>query len=295
MNLKNLQVFTEIVDGGSMTSAAKSMNMSTTAVSQRLAALEDHYGSALLRRSTRSLSLTDEGLILLEGARKLLAEEQELRTSISLGQSQLAGTIHFSAPIDIGKKLVVPMVDRFMDRNPDVKIEILLTESHADFVKENLDFAISNSRNESPNILSVPLVPNQQTLLASPEYLARQGTPQHPKELKQHDCLVLRIDAFTERFWSFQLDGKTQKFPVSGTRISNVEDVIMRWCLAGKGIAVKSNLFVLEHVENGTLVPVLQNFAAKPTEFRLEYQSTKQLPQRVTKLIDFLRSEFEKL
>lgn len=142
MTLDNLALFLMIVEKGGLSAAGRELGLSPASVSERLAMLEGYYGASLLTRTTRSISLTDEGRLLAEGARRLLAEADELETSIRLGTQKISGLIRLSAPVDLGQSQIVPILDRFLAEHPSVTIDLNLTDGFVDLVSQGIDFAV---------------------------------------------------------------------------------------------------------------------------------------------------------
>ena len=142
MLLDNLSLFLRIVEKGGMAAAGREIGLSPATVSERLAALEAYYGATLLTRTTRALSLTEQGRALVEGARRLLAEAEELESRIRLGTEVISGPIRLSAPVDLGRRCIVPIVDAFLEQHPAVTIDLNLTDGYVDLVGQGLDFAI---------------------------------------------------------------------------------------------------------------------------------------------------------
>lgn len=142
MLLDNLALFLLIVEKGRLSAAGREMGLSPTTVSERLVALEAHYGASLLTRTTRAISLTDEGKALVEGARRLLSEANELEARIRLGVEKVSGPIRLSAPSDLGRNQLVPLLDGFLAKNPNVTIDLTLSDGYVDLVGQGLDLAI---------------------------------------------------------------------------------------------------------------------------------------------------------
>ncbi|WP_034177120.1 LysR family transcriptional regulator, partial [Burkholderia ambifaria] len=142
MLLDNLALFLRIVEKGGLAAAGREVGLSPATVSERLAALESHYGAALLTRTTRAISLTDEGRTLVAGARRLLAEADELESRVRLGAQTLSGPVRLSAPADLGQARVVPVVDAFLAEHPGVTVDLHLGDGYVDLVGQGLDFAI---------------------------------------------------------------------------------------------------------------------------------------------------------
>lgn len=294
MLIENLKLFLRIVEKGGLAVAGREMGLSPATVTERLAALESHYGARLLTRTTRSISLTHEGQELVAGARRILAETEEIEARIKLGMEKLSGTIHISAPLDLGRARLVPLLDLFMEKHPQVSIDLSLSDGYIDLVGQGLDLALRFGELSDSTMKSRKLGLNRRLVCASPDYLQRHGAPHHPDELSQHNCLVMRFGQTTDHDWSFEIDGKRQNYRVSGNRIANDGALIRHWCLAGHGLALKSEWDIEEDLANGSLISVLDDFSPPMSTLQMVYPAGAVQPRRVRALIDFLAVEMAK-
>jgi DNA-binding transcriptional LysR family regulator len=292
MILGNLALFLRIVEKGSLAAAGRELGLSAASVSERLVALEKYYGAALLNRTTRAISLTDEGRLLVQGARRLLAEADELEALIRLGVEKISGPIRLSAPIDLGRSTLVPILDAFLAEHPEVTIDLNLTDGYVDLVGQGQDFAIRYGELADSTLRVKRLVENQRIVCAAPAYLATRGTPQHPDDLVQHECLVMRYGLTTDRDWPFLIDGKERRVVVQGHRIANDGELVRVWCRNGLGIARKSRLDVEADLKTGNLVEVLQDFSSGDTGLQIVYPATQAQSKRVRFLIERIAKAF---
>jgi DNA-binding transcriptional LysR family regulator len=292
MILGNLALFLRIVEKGSLAAAGRELGLSAASVSERLVALEKYYGAALLNRTTRAISLTDEGRLLVQGARRLLAEADELEALIRLGVEKISGPIRLSAPIDLGRSTLVPILDAFLAEHPEVTVDLNLTDGYVDLVGQGQDFAIRYGELADSTLRVKRLVENRRIVCAAPAYLATRGTPQHPDDLVQHECLVMRYGLTTDRDWPFLIDGKERRVVVQGHRIANDGELVRVWCRNGLGIARKSRLDVEADLKTGNLVEVLQDFSSGDTGLQIVYPATQAQSKRVRFLIERIAKAF---
>src|SRR6266478_6825219 len=197
MILDNLALFLRIVEKGGLAAAGRELGLSAASVSERLVALEKYYGAALLRRTTRAVNLTDEGRLLVEGGRRLLAEADELEALIRLGVNKISGPIRLSAPIDLGRSYVVPILDAFLAEHPEVTVDLNLTDGYVDLIGQGQDLAIRYGELADSTLRVKRLAENRRIVCASPAYLETRGVPQHPDDLVRHECLVMRYGLTT--------------------------------------------------------------------------------------------------
>jgi DNA-binding transcriptional LysR family regulator len=292
MILDNLALFLRIVEKGGLAAAGRELGLSAASVSERLVALEKYYGAALLHRTTRAISLTDEGRLLVEGARRLLAEADELEAQIRLGVDKISGPIRLSAPIDLGRSHIVSILDAFLAQHPEVAIDLNLTDGYVDLVGQGQDFAIRYGELADSTLRVKRLVESRRIVCAFPAYLETRGTPQHPDDLIHHECLVMRYGLTTDRDWPFRIDGKERRVLVRGHRIANDGELVRVWCRNGFGIARKSRLDVAADLREGALVELLQDFSSGDTGLQIVYPATQAQPRRVRLLIERIAEAF---
>lgn len=281
MLLSNLSLFLKITEKGSLTAAAREVGLSVTTVSDRLAALEAHYGVVLLNRTTRALSLTDEGRALIEGAKRVLGEVGDLDARIRQGASALSGMIRVSAPSDLGRNIVSREIDRFLIENPAVSIELQLSDGYTDVVGNGIDIALRFGSITDSSLRVRSLGIKRRILCASPEYLTRHPEPKTPDDLQQHNCLVMRFGTTLDNHWHFGHGKTARQISVQGNRIANDGALVRRWCIEGAGIAMKSETDATEDIKAGRLVELLPEFAAPGRPLQILFPPSRAQPLRV--------------
>ncbi|WFC61465.1 LysR family transcriptional regulator [Pseudomonas sp. REST10] len=291
MMLNHLELFLLIIEKGGLSAAGRELGLSPASVSERLAALESHYGVALLTRTTRSISLTDEGRTLAEGARRLLAEAEELDSRVRLGAQSLSGPVRLSAPVDLGQARIVPIVDRFLDQHREVSVELNLTDGFVDLVSQGLDFAVRYGTLADSSLKVKPIGENRRVVCAAPSYLERMGMPLHPDELHGHDCIVMRFGINSDHQWSFLVDGKPYSVAVRSRRMANHGELVRRWALQGHGLCLKSVWDVQADLDGGRLIEVLAPYSAARTALQIVYPGKRSQPRRVRALIEAIATE----
>lgn len=289
--LTNLTLFLRIVEKGGLAAAGRELGLSPASVSERLVALERYYGASLLNRTTRAISLTDEGRLLVDGARRLLAEASELEARIKLGTERISGPIRLSAPEDLGRHAIVPVIDRFLADHPEVSVDLNLTDGTVDLVGQGLDFAVRHGLLADSTLKARPLGENRRVVCGSPTYLEKNGIPERPEDLTRHDCIVMRFGQNIDREWSFTVDGRLCKVLVHGRRIANDGALVRQWCVAGHGLALKSIRDVERDLASGALVEVLADFSRGATALQIVYAPGAVQPRRVRLLIDMIAAE----
>jgi len=294
MNLADLRLFLLIVEKSSMAAAAREFGLSPARVSERLAKLEHYYGVTLLTRTTRSVNLTEEGQKLIEGARNILSEAEDLETRIKLGSEKISGTIHISATIDFGLKRVMPILERFMQAHPDIEINLTLDDGNIDLIGQGVDMAFRFGNLTDSSMRQKRLGESRRIVCASPEYLEKMGKPNHPNDLMDHNCLLVKFGSYIDRHWQFMIDDEIKRVTVKSKRIANNSELTINWCRDGHGIVFKSIWDVGNDIKSGRLVELLQDFQMPLHPFQLVFPPTAVKTRRVRMLVDYFAEEFNK-
>lgn len=289
MILDNLRLFLTITEKGSLVAAARETGLSSTTVSERLAALESHYGVVLFNRTTRSISLTEEGRVLVDGAKSVLSEVADLDTLIRHSAETLSGPIRVSAPIDLGRGFISDVIAEFIEENPAVSIELSLSDGYVDLVGQGFDLAVRFGDITDSSLRIRNLGSYQRFVCAAPSYLATYGAPERPENLTNHNCLIMRFGGSLDNVWEFRAGAERQLVPVKGNRIVNDGSLIRSWALAGHGIVLKSELDVGEDVRTGKLVCLLNAFLPPPKPLQMMFPPSRAQPRRVAALAQHLR------
>ena len=296
--LKAFESFVSVATRGSLTAAARAEGVAPAIMGRRLDALEEHLGVKLLVRTTRRISLTNEGSAFLEDCQRLLADVSNAEASVSAGGIQASGHLRITAPAGFGRRHVAPLVPRFRGLHPDVAISLNLSDRVIDLAGEGFDCAVRVGDLPDSSLVSVRIADNRRLCVAAPQYLQRRGTPQHPGDLAAHDCLTLSSDASQTRGWAFRVPvvGQDARAVVhirpGGPLDCSDGQVLYDWCLAGHGIAWRSSWEVESEIAAGQLVAVLEEFAAPPNGIYVVFPHAKHLPLRVRLWIDYLKHHY---
>jgi len=294
--VESLKFFVTIVEKGGIAIAGRDFGMSAATSSERLAVLEVHYGTKLINRTTRAISLTDEGRILYDGAKDLIEASSALESRIKFGAAKISGPIKISAPQDIGRQVISPLIDEFLQINSGVMIDLLLDDNNLDIVSHAIDVSVRLGPISTSSLNVKKLANNHRLLCAAPNYLETYGVPQHPSELSDHNCLVMQWGHVIDREWRFKVNGRKKSYFVSGNRSSNNGFHVKQWCLEGRGIALKSVWDVKNYISSGELVELLPEYSYdQNSAVQLIYPGGRDPTKRVQKLIDYLVQHFEKV
>ena len=251
MLINNLRIFLMIAEKGSMVAAGREAGLSPTSVSERLAALEAHYGVVLFNRTTRSLNLTDEGRTLIAGAKAVLAEVEELDARIRHGAETLSGPIRVSAPVDLGRSIISEVVAAFTRQHSALSVELSLSDGYVDIVGEGYDIALRFGTVTDSSLRTRGLGQHRRIVCSAPSYLDAHGTPREPADLVGHNCLVMRFGRTLDNVWRFGVGKNSQTVTVHGDMIVNDGFLVRQWALAGHGIILKSELDLADDLKSG--------------------------------------------
>jgi len=296
--LKQLESFVAIATRGSLTAAAKAEGVAPAIMGRRLDGLEERLGVKLLLRTTRRITLTHEGSAFLEDCQRLLVELANAEASVSAGGVKASGHLRVTAPAGFGRRHVAPLVPRFHALHPEVTLSLNLSDRVIDVAGENFDCAVRVGDLPDSSLVSLRLADNRRRCVATPAFLRRHGTPQHPSDLARFACLTLSSDASQTRGWAFRIqsagDGESEVIHLKPTGPLDCSDgqVLHDWCLAGHGIAWRSTWEVEAEIDAGLLVPLLDEFAAPPNGIYAVFPQRKHLPLRLRLWLDFLKSEY---
>ena len=290
--LKQIESFVSVAAKGSLTAAALAEGVAPAVIGRRIDALEERLGVKLLVRTTRRITLTHEGSAFLEDCQRVLTDLGNAEASVSAGGVKASGFLRITAPGGFGRRHVAPLVPRFIALHPDVSVSLNLSDRVVDIVNESVDCAVRVGDLPDSSLVSVRLADNRRLCVATPAYLKRAGTPQHPSDLARHECLTLSSDASQTRGWAFSVDGAVTHLRPSGRVDCSDGQVLHDWCVAGLGIAWRSTWEVEHEVAAGLLESVLDEFAAPPNGIYAVFPQRKHLPLRVRLWIDFLKHSY---
>jgi DNA-binding transcriptional LysR family regulator len=290
--LKQIESFVAVAAKGSLTAAAHAEGVAPAIIGRRIGALEQRLGVKLLLRTTRRVTLTHEGSAFLETCQRLLAELANAEASVSAGGVKASGHLRITAPAGFGRRHVAPLVPPFLERHPEVSLSLNLSDRLVDIVNEGVDCAVRVGDLPDSSLISVRLADNRRLCVAAPAYLARAGTPLHPRDLDRHECLTLSSDTSQTRGWAFVIEGEPSFLRPRGRLDCSDGQVLHDWCLAGLGIAWRSTWEVEEEIASGALLSLLEDFRAPSNGIYAVFAQRKHLALRVRLWIDFLKHTY---
>lgn len=284
---REMEVFVAVASSGSFSAAGRLMNLTPGAVSRTLDRTEARLGARLMLRSTRALTLTPEGQSYLGAARRMLADLDDAERAIAdLGAPR--GRVRISGAISHGRHCIVPLLPEFVRRYPHIVPDLSLTDAMVDVAAGQADVAIRSGLLADSSLTARRLSQNGRTIVASPDYLARAGTPETPEDLLRHSCLNFNFRR-TEPVWPFRKDGVGYALKIDGAVEANSGETLCQLALDGVGIARLGDFCLSDLVTTGRLVPLLQAYNPGDTEvFQAVFVGGPNMPARVRVFIDYL-------
>lgn len=295
MNIADLTLFVRTADTGSITASAQQLDISPAAASAALKRLEKQLETQLFIRSTRQLRITTEGEHFLLYCRQALEALEHGKSSINSIQGKIAGTLRFSVSSDLGRNLVLPWLDQAMEQHPELSLNLSVGDSVSDFYLDRVDVAMRYGELVDSSMVAFEIASVDRVACASPGYLAKWGEPQHPNDLREHNCLLYRLDKGLYDTWEFQDDRGRYRVKVKGNRESNDAEIVRRWGVADQGVLFKSRLDVALDLQTGRLVRLFNGFQSPPLKIWLICPSRRQVTPAVLMLRDLLRQKCAEL
>lgn len=288
----DMSAFVRAVEKGGFSSAARDLGLTPSAVSKLVTRMEDRLGVRLLNRTTRRLSLTPEGEAFFHRTQRILADIEEAENEVSRFRERPQGRLRVNVGHAFGAHALVPALPEFLARYPDIEVEITMTDRLVDLVEEGADVGIRSGHLADSSLVARRICDHERVICASPDYLARHGTPRNPAQLANHECLVIaNVPAL--RRWPFNTANGVQSIEVGGRVTANNADTLLQLGLMGTGIIRLLDVIVGEHVAAGRLVPVLAEVHhVEALPLHAVYPHGRHRSPRVAALVDFLVEKF---
>ena len=303
----DMQMFVSIIKHQGLAAGGRELGLSPASVTARLQALEDRYGIKLLNRSTRRLFLTDAGELYYKKCLEIIESVNETEHLLQKGVNEVKGNLKIVAPKDIGKQHILKIISEFSILYPDIVPYLYLNDHMVNTIDAGVDIVIGYGELADSNLISRQLAASKRVLCASPDYLAKHGTPLKPEDLQRHSCLAMLRSNEELKTWHFQSNSEStenkKSITVRPKRFSDDGEVIRYWALEGAGIALKSELDIQTDLNANRLVTVLddhmKNFDSSTTvsssNLNVIYLSRQYQPKRIRLFLDFLFESFAKI
>ena len=289
--LEHIRTFVRAVETGSFTAVAAEQGQSQPTVSRQISALEDHLGVRLMQRTTRALTLTDEGRGYYAHARGLLDAADEAALAVR-PDAAVRGTLRIAAPVAFARLHLMPRMARFLDAHPDLRTDWVLGDRPVDLVEEGVDLAIRIGLVTDQGLIARRIGQMRRVTVARPDYLAKHGRPQHPRDLISHDCIVYTGLATVDEWHFAGPDNAPIVVKVSGRVRVNASEGMRSALLEGLGLAVCPTWLFTDEIDTGVIERVLNDFEPAPLPIQAVYPSRRLVPPRVRTFVDYLVEEF---
>ena len=288
----DLGFFSVLARAGSLSAAGRELGISTAAVSKHLAQMEARLGTALVNRTTRRMSLTPEGEVYLEHARRILAGIDDLSQQLGVAKETPQGLLRVNATLGFGRSHVAPLISAFVRRHPSVEVQLQLSVNPPALTEDLFDVCVRFGAPPDARVIAVNLAPNRRLLCASPDYLARRGTPKAPSELARHDCIGIRQGEEAYGVWRLS-SGRgrhavTEAVKVRGSLTTNDGGLAVAWALDGHGILMRAEWDIARYLQSGRLVQVLPQYSTPDADIHAVFPQRHQRSTRVRAFGEFL-------
>lgn len=291
-----LSFFVSLATCGSLSAAARELGITTPAVSKRLSQMEGRAGVNLVNRTTRRMSLTPEGEVLFEHARRILGEISELDQLLTMSKGQPKGLLRVNATLGFGRLHVAPAISQYVLAYPEVDVQLQLSVNPPALTDDQFDVCIRFGEPGDSRVIAKRLAGNRRLLCASPKYLAERGTPASPADLVRHNCICIRQG--DEAYGSWRLapqrdaSGGAETVKVRGNLTTNDGEIAVNWALDGHGILMRAEWDLERYLESGRLVQVLGQYRTPDADIYAVYPQRDQLSARVRTFVNFLAEAF---
>ena len=279
---------------GSFSGAARELDVTTPAVSKRLAQMEARLGVQLLHRTTRRIGLTPEGEVYLAHARRILADIDDMERLVSSAMAAPKGLLRVNATLGFGRSHVAPLISRFVKLHPEVQVQLQLSVNPPPLGEDAFDVCVRFGEPPDTRVVARKIAPNRRLLCATPAYLAKHGMPKVPHDLTHHNCIGIRQGDEAYGIWRLSSGKRTETVKVRGNLSTSDGEIAVNWALDGHGIVMRAEWDIARYLRSGRLRQVLQHYQMPPADIHAVYPQRHQLSARVRTFVDFLASHFEK-
>lgn len=291
MLLDDLLVISKVAEFRSITAAATHLDMRTATASAAVKRVEKSLGTELFIRTTRHLRLSSAGERYIPQCEQALSVLKHAKQNIKNEQDIVDGDLRIALSSDLGRNLAIPWLDEFMVQHPKLNLRVSISDSNIDFYRDSVDIALRYGSPTDTNLYGFKICDVPGLLCATPEYLKKNGTPDHPEDLKNHNGLFYQMHDVVYDVWQFSKGSDDFKVKMHSNRIANDADLVRRWCVAGHGLAVKSCLDMSADLLSNKIVTVMQDYKPRATELWLVCPSRQSITPAVRLLRDAFREK----
>ncbi|SFU52284.1 LysR family transcriptional regulator [Pseudoduganella namucuonensis] len=293
--LQAMEVFVQVVDAGGFTRAADNMKLPKATVSNLIQGLETALAVKLLHRTTRQISVTADGAAYYERCLRILSDVREAEESLSRTKLSPSGRLRVDAPTGLARQMLIPALPDFFERYPDITLELGCSDRPVDLIEENVDCAVRGGELGDSALIARRIGVLGFVTCAAPDYIARYGTPLHPRELERHRC----INYFSSKTgkvydWDFSRDGERIQLPLPGLIALNDSDAYVTAGLAGLGVVQMTDFALTDYLRDGQLVQLLADWTSDPVPIHVVYPQNRHLSAKVRVFVEWVSDLFAK-
>jgi len=296
MNLLNgMQLFVKSVETGNFSKLGRQIHMAPSSISRQISALEDKLGVRLLQRSTRNISLTEAGQIYYQRASKILIDIEQAQYAVTQLQANPEGSLRLNVAVPFGEMHIVPLIPKFLEKYPNVKIDLTLEDRTVDLVEERVDLSIRIGRLDDSSLVARKLAANRYVICASKTYFETSGIPHTPEDLSKHNCIIFKH----ANIWHLNQGASLHRIPISGNFQANTGGALFSAAKSGIGIAMLPTWLVGRAIQESKLQQVLSDYEPVlanmiDSAVYAIYPASFYLPPKVRVFLDYLVDSFSK-
>ncbi|EJM78869.1 LysR family transcriptional regulator [Pseudomonas sp. GM60] len=290
--LNAMAIFVRVVERGSFSAVAREMQTSQPTISKVLKALETGLGGKLIARSTRQLSLTDEGQRYYNECRQILAAVDAAEHSFQSGRERIAGHLRIGSSVSFGRLQIAPRLGQFLERHPGIEIDLQLSDQNQDLVSEGLDVTFRIGELNDSGLIARHIGTTHRVTVATPAYLKKHGQPHTPAELGGHNCLQFNL-LNSQNLWVFEKNNQRHEVRIKGNAQSNNSEAIREMVLGGLGIALSPVWLFSEDLKAGRVTAILQDYTAQSLPMHAVSPANRRQSARVKAFVDYMSQALE--
>lgn len=291
--LTSMELFVKAVESGSFSATARSMNLTPSAVSKQISRLEDRLGARLFNRTTRQLAPTEEGRAYYERCQRILADIEEAEAAVSELNAEPRGALRVNMPVVFGRRHIVPLIGDFLERFPEVTMELSMSDQFVDPIAEGADMLIRVGELKDSSLIARKLAEARRVVAATPGYWEKHGRPSKPEELRRHNCLAYSYLSSGNTWRMTDARGKEHVIQANGNLASNNGEALLEAAVEGLGVVNLPTWMVGPDLETGRLEEVLDDYSQPEPSVHVIYPPGRHLSAKVRAFVDFLAGHFK--
>mgnify|MGYP000901730531 CR=1 FL=1 len=292
VDLNGFVIFARVAELGSFTAAADALGLSKSMVSRQVSQLEDELGVRLLNRTTRRISLTEAGAVVLERAQRIVAEAEEAAEDANCIEGAVRGTLRINAPMTFGIRQLGPVLPEFLARYPELTVALDLNDRRIDLIEEGFDVSVRISALTDSSLIARQLAPVQRYVVGAPSYFEKQGVPRRPADLTRHPFLLYTLLARSNHLEMENAKGEREEVDLQARLYCNNADAMLETLAAGLGLALVPDFICSTHLKSGRLVRVLPDWKVAPLTLHAIYPHSRHVTAKVRAFVDFMVEKF---